>query len=106
LKKRQDTEGFTKKGFVLQAIACGWHHVDDRRLKELGDKVGRERILVVHGTQDGMISFTHAKLLREGLGEGIGWKLFEGKGHMLPWEVREEFDALVEGMVEKGKSLS
>ena len=64
--------------------------------------------MVVHGTVDGMISFTHAKMLKEGFGErggrGVGWKVFEGKGHMLPWEVRHEFNRLVEEMVEKGKA--
>ena len=61
--------------------------------------------MVTHGTVDGMISFTHAKMLKQGLGDGIGFKVFEGKGHMLPWEVRDEFNSLVEGMVEKGKAL-
>jgi pimeloyl-ACP methyl ester carboxylesterase len=105
LRKRQDTEGFTRKGFMLQAIAAGWHHKSDAQLKELADQVGRERICVVHGTVDGMVSFTHAGLLQKGLGEGIQFKVFEGKGHMLPWEVRDEFHALVEGMVEKGTTL-
>ena len=63
----------------------------------------------MHGTVDGMISFTHAKMLREGFGErggtGVGWKVFEGKGHMLPWEARDEFNALVEEMVRKGREM-
>jgi pimeloyl-ACP methyl ester carboxylesterase len=105
LRKRQDTEGFTRKGFVLQAIAAGWHHKSDAQLKELADKVGRQRICVVHGTVDGMVSFTHAGLLKKGLGEGIVFKPLEGKGHMLPWEARNEFHALVESMVEKGRAL-
>lgn len=105
LRKRQDTEGFTRKGFVLQAIAAGWHHKSDAQLQELADKVGRQRICVVHGTVDGMVSFTHAGLLKEGLGEGIVFKPLEGKGHMLPWEARDEFHALVECMVEKGQAL-
>jgi hypothetical protein len=67
--------------------------------------VGRERICVMHGTVDGMITFTHAGLLKKGLGEGIVFKGFEETGHMLPWEVRNEFHALVEDMVEKGKTL-
>jgi pimeloyl-ACP methyl ester carboxylesterase len=105
LRTRQDTEGFTRKGFMLQAIAAGWHHKSDAQLKELADRVGRSRICVVHGTVDGMISFTHAGLLKKGLGEGIVFKAVEGKGHMLPWEVTDEFHTLVEGMVEKAKAL-
>jgi pimeloyl-ACP methyl ester carboxylesterase len=101
LRKRQDTKGFTAKGFVLQAIAAGWHHKSDAQLRELADRVGRERICVVHGTADAMITFTHAGLLKTGLGEGIVFKALEGKGHMLPWEARDEFHALVQSMVEK-----
>jgi hypothetical protein len=31
---------------MLQAIAAGWHYKSPAQLKELGDKVGRERISV------------------------------------------------------------
>ena len=55
LKKRQDTEGFTRTGFVCQAIAAGWHHKSAEQLETLGDAVGRERIQVLHGTVDNMI---------------------------------------------------
>ena len=34
---------------MLQAIAAGWHYMSPERLKELGDKVGRNRIMVLHG---------------------------------------------------------
>jgi len=70
LQKRSDKEGFTRKGFMLQAIAAGWHHKSPSEIKRLGDVVGRERITVVHGTQDRMIDFKHFELLREELGEG------------------------------------
>lgn len=50
-----------------------------------------------------MISFTHAGLLKEGLGEGIVYRVFDGKGHVLPWEAMDEFNTLVENMVEKGR---
>ena len=105
LLKRQDVDGFTKKGFILQAIAAGWHHKSEAQLRELGDKVGRQRICVMHGTVDGMISFTHAGLLRTGLGEGIEYHVFEGKGHVLGGESLDEFNSIVERMVEKGSAL-
>lgn len=38
-------------------------------MEELGDRVGRERIQVVHGTLDRMITPPHGDLLFEGLGE-------------------------------------
>jgi hypothetical protein len=57
LNKRSQPDKFGKKGFMLQAIAAGWHCLDERRLNELGDTVGRERIMVLHGTKDNMSEF-------------------------------------------------
>lgn len=42
-----DKDGFQRKGFMMQAIAAGWHHKSAEQLKELGDKVGRERMYVL-----------------------------------------------------------
>ncbi|KAL7620579.1 hypothetical protein AAE478_009574 [Parahypoxylon ruwenzoriense] len=53
ITKQRDRDGFTKTGFLLQLIAAGWHHKSPAQLKELGDRIGRERILVLHGTDDG-----------------------------------------------------
>lgn len=47
LTKRLDPKSFKTLGFLLQAIAAGWHHKSPAQLKELGDKVGRERIAVM-----------------------------------------------------------
>lgn len=47
LTKRMDKDGFQRKGFMMQAIAAGWHHKSAEQLKELGDKVGRERMYVL-----------------------------------------------------------
>ena len=105
LEKRRDLEGYTRKGFMLQAIAAGWHHKSPQQIKELADKVGRERIAVLHGTGDRMITFKHAELLKEELGEGIEWRTWEGRGHVLCWEEEEEFNRLIEAMVRKGEGL-
>ena len=63
LHKRLNKEEFQRKGFMLQAIAAGWHHKTKEQLKELGDKVGRERIMVIHGTGDKMIGVALGKKL-------------------------------------------
>lgn len=113
LKKRMDKAGFTRKGFILQAVAAGWHFKGKEALAELGDKVGRGRIAVLHGTGDRMITFHHAEVLKrelsgEGKEEGEGeltFRSYEGKGHVLMWEEREDFNRLVEEMVEKVRKL-
>lgn len=47
VKKRQDVNGFTKKGFLCQLIAAAYHHKNAKQLESLGDKVGRNRIMVL-----------------------------------------------------------
>ena len=104
VKKRQNTEAFTRKGFTLQAIAAGWHHKSPEQLKEIGDKVGRERIQVIHGTVDKMITVYHGEMLVKELGGeelGITRRVFQDRGHVLPIEERKEFARLIEQIVAK-----
>lgn len=46
--KRRDVDGFTRKGFLCQLIAAAYHNKSAKQLQELGDKVGRNRIMVSH----------------------------------------------------------
>ena len=104
MNKRRDVDGFTRKGFICQAIAAGWHHKSAKQLAELGDKVERERILVVHGTVDKMITLPHGEILCEELGgeeRGVTKVIVQGKGHGLPMEWRKELTKLIGSFVEK-----
>lgn len=106
--KRTDSQRFTTKGFLLQLIAAGWHHKSKEQLKEMADKVGRERILVMHGTADRMISVPHGYKLREYLGgEGSGLTAYirEGMGHAPPIECIEWFHTEMEAIIRKGEAL-
>ena len=108
LKKRQDTNGYTKTGLICQSIAAGWHHKSRKQLEELGDKVGRERIQVVHGTLDRMVSPPHGDLLFQELGgggKGVTMVVAEGKGHGLPMEWRRDFTNVISLFVEKTQAL-
>lgn len=105
LQKRLDVEGFTRKGFTLQAIAAGWHHKSAGQLREIGDLVGRERILVMHGDVDRMITVPHAEVLVSELGEGVERVVFEGAGHGLMMERRSELLEAIERMARKGLEL-
>lgn len=51
--------------------------------------------LIVHGTADNVVDSGNAPLLAEGI-PGARLELFEGSGHLLPWERPAEFAALVE----------
>lgn len=107
--KRQNTEAFTRTGFIAQAIAAGWHHKSPAQLKELADKVGQERIQVLHGEIDRMITFPHAKILLDGLGgeeSGVTVHFEPGLGHVFLIEIREQFRKWLEELVEKTEKLS
>ena len=101
MEKRLDTEGFTKKGFMLQAIAAGWHHKSQEQLRAMRDRVGKGRVAVAHGTTDKMITFNHGELLRDEIGEGVEWKMYDGRGHVLMWEEEEDFNDWVAGFILK-----
>ena len=88
---------------MLQAIAAGWHFKSAEQLKEIGDRVGRERILVMHGTRDNMITCQHGRVLIEELKPGKS-HVVEGAGHVLMLERTEWYNGVVEAMVrETGK---
>ena len=75
------------------------------RLKELGDKVGRERILVMHGTKDNMITVPHGRVLIEGLKPGVG-VIREGTGHVFLLEEWRWHNEMIEEQVRKTMALS
>ena len=106
LVKRSDKSGFTRKGFMLQAIAAGWHVKTKEQLVQLKQRVGAERIAVVHGTIDRMITFKHFEILKEELGEGPEYRVWQGRGHVLMWEEEKEFNDFVQRFVDgrDGKS--
>ena len=108
ISKRQDTEGFTRKGFICQAIAAGWHHKSPEQLQQIGDRVERQRIQVVHGTIDKMITVPHAEVLVKELGgeeSGVKRIIFQDRGHALMLEERREFARLVTEMVQRTEAM-
>lgn len=105
ITKQMDKEGFTKKGFLLQLIAAGWHHKSPAQLKDMADKVGRERILVLHGTEDGMISLPHGKKLIEYIQPGAGL-IIEGMGHAPVMERTKWLNETLEKRFALGENLS
>lgn len=107
LKKRQDVEGFTRTGFICQALAGGWHHKSPEQLKELADRVGRPRIQVLHGTVDKMITVPHGETLARELGEedGVTKIIVSGRGHVLHIEEMDMYHKALESMFDKVEKL-
>ncbi|KAK4033110.1 hypothetical protein C8A01DRAFT_40432 [Parachaetomium inaequale] len=105
MHKRLDPSGrFTVKGFMLQLVAAGWHHKSAAQLSEMADAVGRERILVMHGTEDGMISPPHGRKLIEYVRPAKGL-VVEGMGHAPLVERWEWFNGVVEEQCRVGEGL-
>ncbi|KAF2637164.1 alpha/beta hydrolase-like protein [Massarina eburnea CBS 473.64] len=129
LWKRSQPTYFTAKGFTLQAAAAWLHHKSPAQLHTLAQNVGKRRIMVVHGTQDKMLTFPHGVVVWRGLekGEGktgkenwLGWedepdvwvegevekRFVRGQGHVVPVEMRGEFMGWVEALVKRGQELN
>jgi len=126
--KRTHPERFAMHAFILQAIAANWHRKSPQQLKDLAEKVGKRRIMVVHGTKDRMITFPHGVVLWRGLekGEGrtgreyIGMEkepdVFEegevekhflvDQAHVIPIEKRKVFREWLERLIERGEQLN
>lgn len=108
MHKRLDSRRFTSHGFVLQLIAAGWHRKSPAQLRAMADALGRDRILVLHGTADRMISVPHGRKLRDHLGgdaSGLTAVIVDGMGHVPPLERTEWFHELFEGRIAKGEAL-
>ncbi|KAF2198280.1 alpha/beta hydrolase-like protein, partial [Delitschia confertaspora ATCC 74209] len=107
LTKRAHPSHFKPYAFILQAIAANWHSKSPAQLHELAEKVGRRRIMVVHGGKDRMITFPHGVVLWRGLEKGLGKEGWEEWGLLTEEEEREvesregKGDVWAKGEVEK-----
>lgn len=87
---------FTTTGFMLQLGAAALHHKSAEQLRVMGDGIGRERIMVVHGSDDEMIDPVLGKRLIEMLAPGrTEW--VEGMGHAPIMERPAWLDGVLEG---------
>ena len=93
---------------MLQAIAAGWHHKSASQLIELADAIGRERIQVVHGTIDPLITIPHGEVLITELGgedKGITRIILDNASHGLIWERRADINNTISRLIEKTEAM-
>ncbi|MCJ1390896.1 hypothetical protein MMC18_003757 [Xylographa bjoerkii] len=108
ITKRRDVEGFTRKGFLCQIVSTVTHRKSTKQLRQLAEGVGGDRIQILHGSIDNLITVPHAEVLYDRLGgeaAAVTKTIFEGRGHYLPWEERQEFKILVAALIEKVQAL-
>ncbi|POR32395.1 Putative aminoacrylate hydrolase RutD, partial [Tolypocladium paradoxum] len=95
LAKRRADGAFTLHGFLCQLVAAGWHCKSAAQLRDMADAVGRDRILVMHGTGDNMIAVENGEKLIEIIEPGVGL-VVEGMGHAPIMERAVWFNELLE----------
>jgi len=104
MHKRLDASRFSLMGFMCQLVAAGWHYKSPEQLRDMADQIGRERIMIVHGTNDGMINVVLGRRLIEQVQPGVS-HILEGKGHALPLEMWQWFNDTVDERFRLGETL-
>lgn len=104
MHKRRDPRLYSNKGVMLQMVAAGWHRKSPEQLAWLADRVGRERIAVVHGSADEMMTPPHGRKLIEYLRPAVG-EMLEGVGHGPVAERCEWFNGMLAERMAVGEKL-
>ncbi|KAI0390607.1 Alpha/Beta hydrolase protein [Xylariaceae sp. FL0594] len=107
ITKQRDATSFSRTGFLMQLVAAGWHRKNADQLKRIGDAVGRERILVLHGEDDRVISVPHAWKLIRWLGLGPERAIVvPGLGHAPIAQMPQYFNDLLAKSCARGEALN
>ncbi|KFA60193.1 hypothetical protein S40285_07570 [Stachybotrys chlorohalonatus IBT 40285] len=96
---KRHSSDFTRKGLVCQLTAVAGHRKSPEQLTEMADKIGRGRILVMHGTKDNLISFPNGEKLIKTIRPGVGL-IVEGMGHAAIMERAPWVNSLLEERME------
>lgn len=99
LTKRRHPGYFTTQGFLCQLLAAQWHKKSKEQLKKMADEVGRNRIMVMHGRRDKMITVKNGERLIEMI-EPETAVIEEGMGHAPVMERAKWFNELLEKKLE------
>lgn len=108
VRKRTNPGWYTRHGFLCQLYSAGFHHKSASQIKQLGDAIERQRILVLHGQSDAMIDFIHAEILLKELGgeeSGVKKSFHPHVGHIAPYEMRGEFKKIIADRIQKTEAM-
>ena len=87
--------GVSRAGFMGQMAAAGGHWKSAGQLKRMADAVGRDRIMVIHGTRDRMIAVRNGHTLIKAIEPGVGM-IVDGLGHAPIFERTKWFNELLD----------
>ncbi|KAK6851187.1 alpha/beta hydrolase fold [Apiospora arundinis] len=85
----------TRTGHWMQALGAARHSLSAEQLRRLGDEVGRERILILHGDADGMMPVDLGRILMAEL-RPARLIVVEGMGHAPILERTAWFNGVLE----------
>ncbi|KXJ89578.1 Alpha/Beta hydrolase protein [Microdochium bolleyi] len=99
------SEQFSRLGFWAQVFGAGTHRKSKEQLEDIADRVGRERIWIVHGDRDAMIDVSHGKRLMDAIRPGY-MSIEKGLGHGPIVERTRWFNTLLDERCMAGEKLS
>lgn len=99
------SEQYSRFGLWAQMFGAGLHRKTTEQLQDLADRVGRDRIWIVHGDQDAMIDLSHGERLRDAI-QPAYWSVEKGMGHGAIVERTAWFNELLEERCRVGETLS
>jgi len=103
--KRRNPAVWAMKGFLMQLVAAGWHEKSALQLKEMGDKVGRERIAILHGDQDRMIDVKMGRKLMQLVQPGRAI-VMPGMGHAPIVSDSKWFNKMLEERIDECEAMT
>lgn len=95
MKKYYPPNVFSRQGLFCQLAAVVGHRKSASQLRSMADRVGRDRILIVHGTLDRMIGANNGERLIRMVQPGVGL-IVDGMGHAPIMERAQWFNELLE----------
>ncbi|EWY95595.1 hypothetical protein FOYG_04594 [Fusarium oxysporum NRRL 32931] len=95
LTKKTNPELYTTKMLMCQLAAAALHNKTDDQLREIADGVGSERIMIMHGKRDNMISFPNGERLIKVLKPG-SVHIVDDMGHAPIIEKTQWFNSVLE----------
>ncbi|KAK0391610.1 hypothetical protein NLU13_1110 [Sarocladium strictum] len=104
LTKRRDPGFYSKMGIISQLMAAGGHYKSPEQLKAIADVVGRESIMVLHGTGDNMIGVENGKTIMKIMEPGTAM-VVENMSHTPVLDRPHWFNNLLQEKLTKWDSL-
>jgi len=105
-KQRQTNYGAADQWALLgHCLAGQLHRKTDRQLVDMANRVGRERILVLHTKEDNMVPAFHGEKLMNVIQPGVAL-MNDGQGHVPKLERARWFNELLEVSFANGEELT